>query len=94
MSAAKLVIRKPWPSMLRTIWGDKARYKKQYWSEIKGFYFTGESTLVHSGLEVCSPLQPSFECSNLNRSWDENVRFTLPLVAGEDASAHALTPDY
>jgi acetyl-CoA synthetase len=38
----KLVIRKPWPSMLRTIWGDKARYKKQYWSEIKGFYFTGD----------------------------------------------------
>jgi acetyl-CoA synthetase len=38
----KLVIRKPWPSMLRTIWGDKQRYKKQYWSEIKGCYFTGD----------------------------------------------------
>ena len=30
------MIRKPWPSMLRTIWGDKQRYKKQYWSEVKG----------------------------------------------------------
>ncbi len=38
----KLVIRKPWPSMLRTIYGDKARYKKQYWSEVKGCYFTGD----------------------------------------------------
>jgi acetyl-CoA synthetase len=38
----KLVIRKPWPSMLRSIYGDKARYKKQYWSEIEGFYFAGD----------------------------------------------------
>ncbi len=37
-----LVIRKPWPSMLRTIFGDPERYKKQYWSEIKGMYFTGD----------------------------------------------------
>ncbi len=38
----KLVIRKPWPAMLRTIYGDDARYKEQYWSEIKGYYFTGD----------------------------------------------------
>jgi acetyl-CoA synthetase len=38
----KLVVRQPWPSMLRTIWGDKQRYKKQYWSEVKGCYFTGD----------------------------------------------------
>ncbi len=38
----KLVIRKPWPAMLRTIYGDNARFKKQYWSEIKGCYFTGD----------------------------------------------------
>jgi acetyl-CoA synthetase len=38
----KLVIRKPWPAMLRTIYGDKPRYKKQYWSEVKGVYFTGD----------------------------------------------------
>ena len=38
----KLVIRKPWPSMLRGIWGDKKRYRQQYWSEIKGAYFTGD----------------------------------------------------
>lgn len=38
----KLVIRRPWPSMLRTIYGDPARYKKVYWSEVPGCYFTGD----------------------------------------------------
>jgi acetyl-CoA synthetase len=38
----KLVVRKPWPAMLRTIYGDNARYKEQYWSQVKGCYFTGD----------------------------------------------------
>jgi acetyl-CoA synthetase len=38
----KLIIRRPWPSMLRTIYGDKERYQKEYWSEHKGKYFTGD----------------------------------------------------
>jgi acetyl-CoA synthetase len=38
----KLIIRKPWPSMLRTIYGDKERYQKQYWSEFHGRYLTGD----------------------------------------------------
>src|SRR6266849_6392348 len=37
-----LVIRRPWPSMLRTIYGDPERFKKQYWSEIPHVYFTGD----------------------------------------------------
>ena len=37
-----LIIKKPWPSMLRTIYGDDARYQEQYWSEIPGAYFTGD----------------------------------------------------
>ncbi|MCI0413574.1 acetate--CoA ligase [bacterium] len=37
-----LVIRGPWPAMLRTIYGDPERYKRQYWSEIRGMYFTGD----------------------------------------------------
>ena len=41
-SGGKLVIRKPWPSMLRGIWGDKKRFKETYWSEIAGSYFTGD----------------------------------------------------
>jgi acetyl-CoA synthetase len=38
----KLIIRRPWPAMLRTIYGDKERYKKQYWNDFKGSYFTGD----------------------------------------------------
>jgi len=38
----KLIIRRPWPAMLRTIYGDKDRYKRQYWSEFKGNYLTGD----------------------------------------------------
>ncbi|MFZ0273563.1 MAG: acetate--CoA ligase [Acidobacteriaceae bacterium] len=37
-----LVIRAPWPSMARTIWGDPDRYVKQYWSDVPGCYFTGD----------------------------------------------------
>jgi acetyl-CoA synthetase len=37
-----LVARHPWPSMLRTLWGDDERYKQAYWSEIPGFYFAGD----------------------------------------------------
>ena len=38
----KLIVRRPWPAMLRTIYGDKDRYKRQYWSEFKGNYLTGD----------------------------------------------------
>ena len=37
-----LVIKKPWPSMLRTLWGDDERYKQAYWSEIPHNYFAGD----------------------------------------------------
>ncbi len=37
-----LVIRQPWPGMLRTIYGDPDRYVQQYWSQIPGCYFTGD----------------------------------------------------
>ncbi len=38
-----LVIRRPWPSMLRTIWGDPQRYEEQYWNRFHGVYFTGDA---------------------------------------------------
>ena len=37
-----LVIKKPWPSIARTIWGDAERYEQAYFSEIPGIYFTGD----------------------------------------------------
>jgi acetyl-CoA synthetase len=41
-SGGYLVIKRPWPAMLRTIYGDPDRYVSQYWSEIPGVYFTGD----------------------------------------------------
>jgi acetyl-CoA synthetase len=37
-----LVIKRPWPAMLRTIYGDPERYTRQYWGEIANVYFTGD----------------------------------------------------
>ena len=41
-SGGFLIIKKPWPGMLRTIYGDPDRYERQYWSQIPGVYFTGD----------------------------------------------------
>jgi len=38
----RLVIRQPWPSMLRTLWRDEERYRQAYWSEFPGWYVTGD----------------------------------------------------
>ena len=46
-SGGKLIITQPWPSMLRTLWGDDERYLKAYWSEFPGktgIYFTGDGS--------------------------------------------------
>jgi len=37
-----LVIRKPWPGMLRTLWGNDQRYREVYWSRFNGVYFPGD----------------------------------------------------
>ncbi len=42
-----MVIKHPWPSMLRTIWGDDERYKEQYWGRFgdkHDVYFTGDGS--------------------------------------------------
>ncbi|MEJ6601647.1 MAG: acetate--CoA ligase [Opitutaceae bacterium] len=40
--AGKLIIAQPWPSMLRTLWGDDKRYQETYFSDFPGIYFTGD----------------------------------------------------
>ena len=41
-----LVIKKPWPSMIRTIWGDPERFKKSYFpEELKGYYLAGDGAV-------------------------------------------------
>jgi acetyl-CoA synthetase len=45
-SGGILVIKKPWPSMIRTIWGDPERYKKSYFpEELKGYYLAGDGAV-------------------------------------------------
>ncbi|MPY10095.1 acetate--CoA ligase [Arthrobacter bussei] len=41
-SGGYLVIREPWPSMLRGIWGDPQRFKDTYWSRFDAMYFAGD----------------------------------------------------
>jgi acetyl-CoA synthetase len=40
--AGYLAITSPWPSMLRTVWGDEARYRSTYWSKWEDTYFPGD----------------------------------------------------
>ena len=45
-SGGILVVKKPWPSMIRTIWGDNERFKKSYFpEELKGFYLAGDGAV-------------------------------------------------
>ena len=45
-SGGYLVLDKPWPSMMRTIYGDHNRFKAQYWEKIPGKYFTGDGARI------------------------------------------------
>jgi acetyl-CoA synthetase len=38
-----LIIRRPWPSMFRTLWKDPRRYEENYWQRIEGVYMTGDA---------------------------------------------------
>ncbi len=41
-----LILDKPWPSMLRGIWGEDERYKETYWSRFSGVYFAGDGAKI------------------------------------------------
>lgn len=43
-----LCIDKPWPGMLRGIWGDEERYQEQYWTKVPGMYLTGDNARLDS----------------------------------------------
>ena len=46
VSAGLLAITEPWPSMLRTIYGDDERYESTYWSKWDGIYFAGDGAKI------------------------------------------------
>lgn len=41
-----LVIRRPWPGMLLTLWGDDEKYKETYWTKFPGSYYAGDYALI------------------------------------------------
>jgi acetyl-CoA synthetase len=41
-----LILDKPWPAMLRGIWGEDQRYKETYWSRFPGIYFAGDGAKI------------------------------------------------
>ncbi len=43
-----LILRRPWPGMIRNIWGDPERFKEQYWTKVPGAYFTGDAARCDS----------------------------------------------
>lgn len=43
-----LILDKPWPSMLRGVWGEPERYKENYWSKYDGVYFAGDGAKLDS----------------------------------------------
>ena len=73
----KLVIRKPWPAMLRTIYGDNARYKKQYWSEIKGA-ISPETERAAIRMAISGSLVASMMCSMSRATVLELPRSKVP----------------
>jgi acetyl-CoA synthetase len=40
-----LVIKRPWPSMIRTVYGDPERYRQNYWGQIPGVFFSGDGAV-------------------------------------------------
>ncbi len=47
-----LVIREPWPAMLRTLWGDDQRFVDTYWSRWEGLYFAGDGAKLDDDGDV------------------------------------------
>jgi acetyl-CoA synthetase len=43
-----LILRRPWPGMIRNIWGDPERFREQYWTRVPGAYFTGDAARCDS----------------------------------------------
>ncbi|WP_026926402.1 acetate--CoA ligase [Granulicoccus phenolivorans] len=51
-STGYLIIDKPWPAMLRTLWGDDQRYVDTYWSRFPGKYFAGDGAKVDADGDI------------------------------------------
>ncbi len=83
--AGKLVIQKPWPSMLRTIYGDDDRYRDTYWSDYPGKYTTGDGAIMdeHGNISIVGRLDDVLNVSGhrLGTAEIESALVAHPLVA-------------
>ena len=82
-----LVIKKPWPSMIRTIWGDPERFKKSYFpDELKGYYLAGDGAVrdaVHGNFRITGRIDDVLNVSGhrLGTMEIESALVANPLVA-------------
>ncbi len=75
-----LVIGQPWPSMLRTIWGDDERFVKQYWSQVPGKYFTGDGARrdEHGNFWILGRVDDVINVSGIaSRRWRSKARWSV-----------------
>ncbi len=82
-----LVVKKPWPSMIRTIWGDPERFKKSYFpDELKGYYLAGDGAVrdaVHGNFRITGRIDDVLNVSGhrLGTMEIESALVANPLVA-------------
>jgi len=86
-SGGILVVKKPWPSMIRTIWGDPERFKKSYFpDELKGYYLAGDGAVrdaVHGNFRITGRIDDVLNVSGhrLGTMEIESALVANPLVA-------------
>ncbi|MBL8311808.1 MAG: acetate--CoA ligase [Burkholderiales bacterium] len=86
-SGGILVVKKPWPSMIRTIWGDPERFKKSYFpEELKGYYLAGDGAVrdaVHGNFRITGRIDDVLNVSGhrLGTMEIESALVANPLVA-------------
>ena len=61
-------MKKPWPGMARTIYGDHERFERVYFSKFNGYYTTGDGEFLINVHTVCIT---NILAKTLNRGWDQ-----------------------
>ena len=88
----KLLIKKPWPSMLRGIYGDRERYISTYWSDYKGAYLAGDNAIkdAEGNIQIIGRLDDVLNVSGhrLGTAEVESALVSHPAVAESAVVGH------
>ena len=84
-----LIVRRPWPSMARTLWRDPERYRQQYWERIDGVYMTGAA--VAEAVVVGKPHEITV-VTRLAAQHDEELGATIPRTVVTSGQRQCGTP--